>query len=69
MDSKVSSLSQIFSMNFMESDESPSQCHSHTMSVNQEQKIPFFKVSSASNQKNFDTKNQQKRVSDAVWPR
>jgi len=64
MDSKVSSLSQTFPLNFMESDEFPSQCHSPTMSVNQEQKMLIFKVSSASGQKIFDTRNQQKRVFD-----
>ena len=51
MDSKVSSLSQTFPLNFMESDEFPSQCHSPTMSVNQEQKMLIFKVSSAAGQK------------------
>jgi hypothetical protein len=69
MDSKVSSLSQTFPLNFMESDEFPSQCHYPTMSVNQEQKMLIFKVSSASGQKKIDTKNQKKRVSDTVWLR
>jgi hypothetical protein len=69
MDSKVSSLSQTFPLNFMESDEFPSQWHSPTMSVNQEQKMLIFKVSSASGQKIFDTRNQQKRVSDTGGPR
>ncbi len=51
MDSKVSSLSQTFPLNSMESDEFSSQCHSPTMSVNQEQKMLMFKVPSASGQK------------------